>query len=174
METPPQDELDDPADEWDSWQEAAMLVFSFDEDDLSMNRQGKLSEKQKHRLIVNRNRGTMVMASVGVIFAIVFLIPNSRTHAPLRWFALGSVVLFGLMAAVLFWIGSRSFRRGIVESATGTITFKGWSRIDAMEIDGERFPFLPYYERLFVPGVVYTNYFAPADRPIMSAEIVQK
>ncbi len=169
-----EDEPDDREDEWDAWQEEAMLVFNFDEDDLAMNRQGKLSETQRHRLMVNRNTGTVVMASAGLVFAILFPVPDSRSHAPHWWFAVGAFVVFGLMAGVLFWIGSRSFRSGIVESATGTITLRGWPRIDAMEIGGERFPYLPKYERLFLPDVVYTIYFAPTDRPIMAAEILKQ
>jgi hypothetical protein len=174
MDIPPEHKFDDPADKWDAWQQEAMLVFNFDEGDLAMNRRGELSDKQKHRLMVNRNTGTIVMASVGLVFAIVFLVADSKSHSPHWWFAVGAFVVFGLIAMVLFWIGSRSFRRGMVHSVTGMITFRGGPRIDAMQIDGEGFPYLPSYERLFLPGVVYTIYFAPTDRPIMSVEIVRQ
>ncbi len=71
----------------------------------------------------------------------------------------------------MFWIGTRVFQPGTVERATGTVTFQLGARLASMDVGAMHFRFIGWYRSVFVPGVVYTIYYVPFDKSIVSVEV---
>ncbi len=154
-----------------------MQFFHFDEEDLATNRSGKLSDQQKQRFMLSTRLAVITALVGGVLMSAVMLGTWDSSSGPVPWWAVAMpIVLFVLMALVLFLVGRKVYGQGIVQSVRGTVTFKGWgfSEQRRLEIDGLRLPFKRKYKKLFLPGIVYTIYYAPSDGTIVSTEIVEQ
>ncbi len=152
-------------------QSRAMEMFHFNEEDLAMNRTGRLSDRQKRRFKANRDVGVVVWVLVGAVWTARLLAPSGTISGRVDgWTVAGLDLAWALVAAALFWIGTRVFQHGTVDSVTGTVTFQLGGRIASMDVADMRFRFIGWYRSVFVPGVVYTIYYVRFDKTIVSVE----
>ncbi len=156
-----------------STQSRAMEMFHFNEEDLAANRTGRLSDRQKRRFKTNRDVGLVVWVLVGAFWTVRLLAPSgSASTGPLvdGWTVAGLDLAWALIAVALFWMGTRVFLHGTVDSVTGTVTFQLGGVAASMDVGEMRFRFIGWYKTVFVPGALYTIYYVRFDKTIVAVE----
>ncbi len=171
-----------PAQEPENLQEWLTREFQFDEDDLSANRSGVLSDKQKNVARDWRALFAVVgtcLISVGVLAVIGLESKSAMSAQPPNIAglisAVGSGALVIAVGAFLIWLNLRSLRAariGRVKCATGRVQFEeekdGWY-LCMGEI---RLPVETGAKQLFSPDTVYRFYYSEIDKVVRSVEEV--
>ena len=150
-----------------------MQVVLFDEDDLTANREGRLSANQKKRFIKGTRATILIFLLSGILLSALFVWAWEGPQEQLPWvipaFMLYSFTIIGIYC---YWIGSKVYKAGIVESTTGTAIFERRFGEMYLLIGGVYFRSHRWYRESFVPGVLYKIYFAPSDNTIVSIEVL--
>jgi hypothetical protein len=151
----------------------AMQAFFFNEDDLTSNRVGELSDKQKQRFLTSTRVGTIVFVLSGLVLAAIFVWSWEEPLDQLPWaIPAFMIVSFLIIGIYVYRLGSKVYRSGIVESTTGRAIFKKRLRETFLQVGGKYFRAQRKFRQIFVPDVQYKIYYAPSDNTIVSVEIL--
>ena len=153
-------------------QEQLMMAFKFDEEDLLSNRKGKLSARQKKKMLQFAIMsiafgGTLFLGSV--LFPI-FLIPEPGKMASLLM--VGSLAMMALLFSIyLFWMYWQTYKSGIVVRLHGKASVEHEGGKPVLRIDGETIALSSDLSWLFDNDNVYNVYYSYSAKQLMSIEI---
>ena len=151
-----------------------MQIFVFDDNDLSFNRDGKLSESQKQRFIVVTKVGTIVFILSGLILSAIFVWSLEEPTNQLTWIIpLFITASFTIIGFYVYRLGGKVHRSGIVKSTIGQAVFEKRLGETFLRIGGVYFRSRRKFRQLFIPNVQYRIYYAPSDNTIVSVEILE-
>ena len=161
------------ADSYVEIKRKAMQAFLFDENDLSVNHEGKLSDKQIRRFISSTRKAVVTFVLTGLILSVMFIWSLEK---PLSRLVLAIptlfVMSFAIIALYVYWLGSKVYKSGVVKYVVGMATFRNSYREKFLQVGGEYFRSNRKFREIFVPDVQYKIYYAPSDNTIVSVEIV--
>ncbi len=132
----------------------AMQTFFFGDDDLPFNRDGKLSDKQKHRFMTTTSVGAIVFIVAGLVLSALFVWSLDRPMTPSLWaFPILGMAAFTAIGIYVYWLGGKVYKSGIVKSVIGIATFRNQvGNIfckSVMSIFGHRETFEKYFYPIF-------------------------
>ena len=152
----------------------AMQIFLFDDNDLTLNRDGSLSDKQKKRFIYATRTATITLLLSGLLLSALLIWSWKKPLDEFPWIIpVLMITAFIIIAIYIYWLGSRVYRSGVVESVVGTVTFNKWPNEAFMQVDDESFRLTAKFREVFISGITYKIYYSPSDNTIISTEIIE-
>ncbi len=149
-------------------------VLKFNDDDIALNRAGKLSDAQKRR--IRRDAfGALVFAIVAAIVAVgVLLLPDGTFVRPflMKSFYFTVALVSALVAGGIYMREEKVIQSGVVKRATGIPSIEKRRSIFRMTVGEKELWVTRAMEVSILPGERYHVYYAEGSPILLSAELI--
>ncbi len=138
--------------------------FSFTEEDLDINRNGFLSDRQKKQTEKTGLTILLIFASLSVIFSVLVLLMVKKG----LFLSIFSFLPLNAIGLFFYWKARKAVQQGTVEKISGPIKIEYRSKIEYVVIGEQAFAF-SFASQVFTVGKNYTLYFS-SNKAIRSFE----